>query len=70
MTTEALSVHRSGYALLGAEKSDSAHSRYNALVRRLVSFERAADAPSSRPGSRRAVHARALGRHAESDASC
>ena len=30
------------YALLAAEDSDSAHSRYNALVRRLVSFERAA----------------------------
>ena len=31
------------YDLLAAEDSDSAHSRYNALVRRLVSFERAAD---------------------------
>lgn len=31
------------YALLAAEESDSAHSRYNALVRRLVSFERAAE---------------------------
>ena len=30
------------YALLAAEDPDSAHSRYNALVRRLVSFERAA----------------------------
>ena len=29
------------YALLAAEDSDSAHGRYNALVRRLVSFERA-----------------------------
>jgi hypothetical protein len=29
------------YALLARESSDSAHSRYNALVRRLVSFERA-----------------------------
>ena len=29
------------YALLAAEDSDSAHSRYNALVRRLVSYERA-----------------------------
>lgn len=29
------------YELLAAEDSDSAHSRYNALVRRLVSFERA-----------------------------
>ena len=31
------------YALLDLEDSDSAHSRYNALVRRLVSFERAAE---------------------------
>ena len=30
------------YALLAADDPDSAHSRYNALVRRLVSFERAA----------------------------
>ena len=27
------------YELLAAEDSDSAHGRYNALVRRLVSFE-------------------------------
>ena len=31
------------YELLAAEDSDSAHSRYNALIRRLVSFERAAE---------------------------
>ncbi|MGQ0538950.1 MAG: hypothetical protein ACT4R6_08410 [Gemmatimonadaceae bacterium] len=30
------------YALLAREDADSAHGRYNALVRRLVSFERAA----------------------------
>ena len=30
------------YALLAAEDPDSAHSRYNALIRRLLSFERAA----------------------------
>jgi hypothetical protein len=30
------------YALLASEHADAAHSRYNALVRRLVSFERAA----------------------------
>ena len=30
------------YALLAAEHGDAAHSRYNALLRRLVSFERAA----------------------------
>jgi hypothetical protein len=29
------------YALLDAADSDRAHSRYNALIRRLVSFERA-----------------------------
>jgi hypothetical protein len=34
------------YALLHAEDADSAHSRYNALVRRLVSFERAAECAS------------------------
>ncbi len=31
------------YELLDAEDSDAAHSRYNALVRLLVSFERAAE---------------------------
>ena len=31
------------YERLAAEDSDSAHSRYNALIRRLVSFERAAE---------------------------
>ena len=31
------------YNLLNKEDSDSAHSRYNALIRRLVSFERAAE---------------------------
>jgi len=31
------------YDRLAAEDPDAAHSRYNALVRRLVSFERAAD---------------------------
>ena len=31
------------YALLSLEDSDAAHSRYNALIRRLVSFERAAE---------------------------
>jgi hypothetical protein len=29
------------YMLLSADDSDAAHSRYNALIRRLVSFERA-----------------------------
>lgn len=31
------------YDLLEEDESDSAHSRYNALIRRLVSFERAAE---------------------------
>jgi hypothetical protein len=31
------------YALLAEEDSDSAHSRYNALIGRLVSFERASE---------------------------
>jgi hypothetical protein len=31
------------YHLLAREDSDSAHSRYNALIRQLVSFERAAE---------------------------
>lgn len=31
------------YELLSREDSDSAHSRYNALIRQLVSFERAAE---------------------------
>lgn len=34
------------YEQLAAEEPDSAHSRYNALVRRLVSFERAAECAS------------------------
>jgi hypothetical protein len=31
------------YQLLAKDEPDSAHSRYNALIRRLVSFERAAE---------------------------
>jgi len=34
------------YKLLATENSDSAHSRYNALIRRLVSFERATECAS------------------------
>jgi hypothetical protein len=34
------------YELLARTDSDSAHSRYNALLRRLVSFERAAECAS------------------------
>jgi hypothetical protein len=38
----ALPEHRL-YDLLAQSDSDRAHSRYNALIRRLVSFERAAE---------------------------
>ncbi|MGH9949758.1 MAG: hypothetical protein ACRD6X_21530 [Pyrinomonadaceae bacterium] len=31
------------YQLLSAENSDAAHSKYNALIRKLVSFERASE---------------------------
>jgi hypothetical protein len=41
-TTFAEPEHRL-YARLSETDPDSAHSRYNALVRRLVSFERAAE---------------------------
>lgn len=34
------------FELLRADDPDAAHSRYNALVRRLVSFERAAECAS------------------------
>jgi len=34
------------YELLAAEDQDSAHGRYNALVRRLVSYERAVECAS------------------------
>jgi hypothetical protein len=34
------------YHLLAKDDSDSAHSRYNALIRRLVSYERAAECVS------------------------
>jgi hypothetical protein len=35
------------YLLLAADDADTAHSRYNALIRRLVSFERAAECVAS-----------------------
>ena len=37
------SAERRLYEQLRAEDADAAHARYNALVRRLVSFERAAE---------------------------
>jgi hypothetical protein len=39
------------YDLLANEEPDSAHSRYNALIRRLVSFERALECESERAAS-------------------
>ena len=36
------------YKALARQHADGAHSRYNALLRRLVSFERAAEALSAR----------------------
>jgi hypothetical protein len=36
------------YELLAADDTDSAHSRYNALIRQLVSFERAAECAATR----------------------
>jgi len=36
------------YARLAADDQDSAHSRYNALIRRLVSYERAAECVNPR----------------------
>jgi len=38
---EALNADRELYALLGLEHGKEAHTRYNALLRELVSFERA-----------------------------
>lgn len=45
------------YLRLAREKGNAAHSAYNALIRRLVSFERAAGAPASRLDPHRAFHA-------------
>jgi len=40
------SPERRLYELLASAEPDAAHSRYNALIRRLVSFERAAECGS------------------------
>ena len=40
------SPERRLYAVLAESDPDAAHSRYNALIRRLVSFERAAECAS------------------------
>jgi len=42
------SPERRLYDALAAKESDSAHSRYNGLIRRLVSFERAAECVTPR----------------------
>jgi hypothetical protein len=36
------------YDFLARDEPDAAHSRYNALIRRLVSFERALECASAR----------------------
>ncbi len=40
---KSISPEKRLYELLRLEDPDAAHSRYNALIRRLVSFERAAE---------------------------
>ncbi|HEV2064089.1 MAG TPA: hypothetical protein VGS00_06025 [Thermoanaerobaculia bacterium] len=47
VTGEITDPERRLYELLAETDSDSAHSRYNALIRRLVSFERAAECVNS-----------------------
>jgi hypothetical protein len=48
----ALEADRRLYRLLSAEHGDEAHSRYNALIRELVSFERALEQRLSREARR------------------
>jgi hypothetical protein len=45
------------YELLAKDEPDSAHSRYNAFIRRLVSFERAAEREFSQMLAGKAVPA-------------
>ena len=47
VSSDSLPEHRL-YQLLAAENPDTAHSRYNALLRRLVSFEQALETRLSR----------------------
>lgn len=56
------------YAALARENEDSAHSRYNALVRRLVSFERVLEC-ASEPVDAGAIHRllRAFAAHARAE---
>ncbi len=56
------------YELLRLEDTDAAHSRYNALIRRLVSFERAAESQKLADSQRILEFIRALGLEAESPA--
>lgn len=42
LSTPIASPEHKLYALLASQKGDAAHSAHNALIRRLVSFERAA----------------------------
>lgn len=44
LESEALNADHQLYALLGREHGNEAHNRYNALLRELVSFERALEA--------------------------
>ena len=46
LPTPAAHAEEALYERLAAEDPDAAHSRYNALVRRLVSYERAAECAS------------------------
>ncbi len=48
---DALDADRRLYRLLGREHGNAAHSRYNALIRQLVSFERALEHRVSRQHS-------------------
>lgn len=46
LSTPITSPEHKLYVLLAKEKGDAAHSAYNALIRRLISFERAAECAS------------------------
>jgi hypothetical protein len=52
------------YATLAEQDSDSAHSRYNALIRTLVSFERSAEMSSTINEERLHKFMKALAAHA------
>jgi hypothetical protein len=50
--SQALAADRKLYRLLALEHGNEAHSRYNALIRQLVSFERALEQRCSRAARR------------------